>query len=44
MGDIQVGAIGTSPTPDGDRVWAFGHPFENAGAAACCLQDATSTA
>jgi hypothetical protein len=40
MGDIQVGAIGTVAYTDGDRVWAFGHPFEGAGARRLLLQDA----
>jgi len=40
MGDIQVGAIGTVAYTDEDRVWAFGHPFEGAGARRLFLQDA----
>ena len=40
QGDIQVGAIGTVAYTDEDRVWAFGHPFENAGARRLFLQDA----
>ena len=45
MGDIQVGAIGTVAYADGDRVWAFGHPFEGAGARArCCSRTPTSSA
>ncbi|MET0819314.1 MAG: hypothetical protein ABWZ67_17230 [Solirubrobacteraceae bacterium] len=40
MGDIQVGAIGTVAYADEDRVWAFGHPFENAGERRLLLQDA----
>jgi hypothetical protein len=40
MGDIQVGAIGTVAYADADRVWAFGHPFEGAGARRLLLQDA----
>jgi hypothetical protein len=40
MGDIQVGAIGTVSYTDGDRVWAFGHPFEEAGMRRLLLQDA----
>ena len=39
-GDIQLGAIGTVAYADGDRVWAFGHPFEGAGARRLFLQDA----
>ena len=45
QGDIQVGAIGTVAYTDGDRVWAFGHPFESAGARArCSCRTPTSTA
>jgi hypothetical protein len=40
QGDIQVGAIGTVAYTDGDRVWAFGHPFEESGARRLFLQDA----
>jgi hypothetical protein len=40
MGDIQIGAIGTVAYTDGDRVWAFGHPFEGAGERRLLLQDA----
>jgi hypothetical protein len=39
-GDIQVGAVGTVAYTDEDRVWAFGHPFEGAGARRLLLQDA----
>jgi len=39
-GDIQAGAIGTVAYADGDRVWAFGHPFEESGARRLFLQDA----
>jgi hypothetical protein len=39
-GDIQVGAIGTVAYTDGDRVWAFGHPFNDAGRRSLFLQDA----
>jgi hypothetical protein len=39
-GDVRIGAIGTVAYTDGDRVWAFGHPFENAGARSLLLQDA----
>ena len=39
-GDIRVGAIGTVAYTDGDAVWAFGHPFEAAGARSLLLQDA----
>ncbi|HET8950174.1 MAG TPA: hypothetical protein VFN44_06680, partial [Solirubrobacteraceae bacterium] len=40
MGDIQVGAIGTVAYTDEDRVWAFGHSFEESGARRLFLQDA----
>ena len=39
-GDISVGAIGTVAYVDGDRVWGFGHPFENSGLRSLLLQDA----
>ena len=39
-GDLAVGAVGTVAYVDGDRVWGFGHPFENAGLRALLLQDA----
>ena len=39
-GDISVGAIGTLSYRDGDAVWAFGHPLNNAGRRALPLQDA----
>lgn len=39
-GDLALGAIGTVAYVDGDRVWAFGHSFENSGARALLLQDA----
>jgi hypothetical protein len=39
-GDIAVGAIGTVSYVDGDRVWGFGHPFENSGLRSLMLQDA----
>jgi hypothetical protein len=39
-GDVRIGAVGTVAYTDGDGVWAFGHPFENAGARALLLQDA----
>jgi hypothetical protein len=44
LGDIQVGAVGTVAYTDADRVWAFGHPFEEGRARRLLLQDATSTA
>jgi hypothetical protein len=39
-GDLKVSALGTVTYTDADRVWAFGHPFENAGARSLFLQDA----
>jgi hypothetical protein len=39
-GDLSVGAVGTVAYVDGDRVWAFGHPFEAAGRRSLFLQDA----
>jgi hypothetical protein len=39
-GDLAVGAVGTVAYTDGDRVWGFGHPFENSGLRALLLQDA----
>jgi hypothetical protein len=39
-GDISVGAVGTVAYIDGDRVWGFGHPFENSGLRSLLLQDA----
>ncbi len=39
-GDLRLGAVGTVAYTDGDRVWAFGHPFESAGARSLLLQDA----
>jgi hypothetical protein len=39
-GDLRLGAIGTVAYTDGDAVWAFGHPFEAAGARSLLLQDA----
>jgi hypothetical protein len=39
-GDLSVGAIGTVAYVDGDRVWGFGHPFENSGLRSLLLQDA----
>ncbi len=33
-GDIDMGATGTVTHIDGDRVYAFGHPFYNLGPAA----------
>jgi hypothetical protein len=39
-GDLSVGAVGTVAYVDGDRVWGFGHPFENSGLRSLLLQDA----
>ena len=39
-GDLAVGAVGTVAYVDGDRVWGFGHPFENSGLRSLLLQDA----
>jgi hypothetical protein len=39
-GDIKIGAVGTVAYTDGPNVWAFGHPFESAGARNLLLQDA----
>jgi hypothetical protein len=39
-GDLRYGAVGTVSYVDGDRVWAFGHPLEDAGARALLLEDA----
>jgi hypothetical protein len=39
-GDLTVGSIGTVSYVDGDRVWAFGHPLDDAGRRSLILQDA----
>ncbi|WP_028058843.1 hypothetical protein [Candidatus Solirubrobacter pratensis] len=39
-GDLRYGAVGTVSYVDGDKVWAFGHPLEDAGPRALLLQDA----
>ena len=39
-GDISIGAVGTVAYVDGDRVWGFGHPFENGGRRSLLLGDA----
>src|SRR4051794_5942474 len=39
-GDLAVGAVGTVAYVDGDRVWGFGHPFENSWMRSLLLQDA----
>jgi hypothetical protein len=40
VGDLTVGALGTVAYVDGDRVWGFGHEFDNAGGRNLFLQDA----
>ena len=40
LGRPRVGAVGTVAYVDGDRVWGFGHPFENSGLRSLLLQDA----
>jgi hypothetical protein len=39
-GDVTAGAVGTVSYVDGDRVWAFGHPFDATGRRSLLLQDA----
>jgi hypothetical protein len=39
-GDITAGAVGTVAYVDGDRVWAFGHPFDSVGRRDLFLQAA----
>ena len=39
-GDLAVGAVGTVAYVDGNRVWGFGHAFENSGLRSLLLQDA----
>ncbi|HEX2085265.1 MAG TPA: hypothetical protein VHF89_06245 [Solirubrobacteraceae bacterium] len=39
-GAVNVGGVGTVSYVDGDRVWAFGHPFDGAGRRSLFLQDA----
>jgi hypothetical protein len=39
-GDVSSGAIGTVSYVDGDRVWGFGHPLDDAGRRSLFLQDA----
>jgi hypothetical protein len=39
-GDLAAGAIGTVTYVDGDRVYAFGHPFTGTGRRSLLLQDA----
>ncbi len=39
-GDLSLGALGTVTWVDGDRVWAFGHPFLRRGASDYFLSNA----
>jgi hypothetical protein len=39
-GAFSMGGVGTVAYRDGDRVWAFGHPFDGLGARGLFLQDA----
>lgn len=39
-GTIGISAIGTIAYRDGERIWAFGHPLDNAGARALLLEGA----
>jgi hypothetical protein len=39
-GNLNLSAVGTVAYTDGDRVWAFGHPLDNAGRRSLLLQDA----
>lgn len=39
-GTIEAGAVGTVSYVDGDRIWAFGHPFDNAGRRALLMTGA----
>jgi hypothetical protein len=39
-GAISVGAVGTVTYVDGNRIWAFGHPFDGVGRRDLLLQDA----
>lgn len=39
-GQVGLGALGTAAYTDGNKVWAFGHPFEGAGRRALYLQTA----
>lgn len=40
QGTIEAGAIGTVSYVDGDRIWAFGHPLDNAGRRALLMAGA----
>lgn len=39
-GDIAAGSVGTVAYRDGDAVWAYGHPVDQAGPRSLLLQDA----
>ena len=39
-GDLTAGAVGTVTYVDGDKVYAFGHPYSGAGRRSLLLQDA----
>jgi hypothetical protein len=39
-GDLTAGAVGTVTYVDGDKVWAFGHPFDAVGRRSLLMQDA----
>jgi hypothetical protein len=39
-GDVTAGAVGTVTYVDGDKVYAFGHPFSGTGRRSLLLQDA----
>ena len=39
-GDFALAAVGTVAYRDGERIWAFGHPFDGLGARGLFLQDA----
>jgi hypothetical protein len=39
-GDVSFAALGTVAYVDGDRVWSFGHPLDQAGPRSLFLQDA----
>jgi hypothetical protein len=39
-GALTLGGVGTVAYVDGDKVWAFGHPFDAAGRRSLFLQDA----
>jgi hypothetical protein len=39
-GAVSIGGVGTVSYVDGDKVWAFGHPFDGVGRRSLLLQDA----